>query len=339
MQNFTLLNALKGTNEAPPPLWLMRQAGRYIPDYQRLKEQHSLKKMFGNPELIVKTTLLPIPLLGVDAAILFADIMSVIEGWGLEWEVVDGVGPLVTTPVSNYLSLSAREPDLAYRHIGEAIKELKKVLPCPLIGFAGAPFTVASFLIEGKISRDLGAVKKRIYSDPPSLHRLLQKLTELTISYLDLQIRSGVDVVQIFDSLAHQLSLSAFQKFSLPYLKQIVSHVKAKKVPLILFCRGSSSFLPDIIQLNPTAISLDWQCDITTPIPSHIAFQGNLDPHLLFGSREIIKEEVEALFDKVGTSARYIFNLGHGILPGTPLENVRYLVECVRDASLTCKIS
>ncbi len=302
-----------------------------MPQYQELKKSYCLNTMFSEQDLIVKITLLPIDLLGVDAAILFADILTVLDGFGKPWKMVEGVGP-VLEPISDAGQLKKRDAKEAYPHIAGAIKELKRQLKCPLIGFAGGPFTVAAYLIEGKTSKDLKEIKKWIYTKPSALHLLLDKIADATIDYLKLQIIAGVDVIQLFDSWAGLLAPAAFREFALAYLKKVMDGIKEYNIPVILFCRGSFLYAADLASLSPQGISFDWQGELhTLSLPSSIALQGNLDPLVLFGTKDNIKAQVDAQLVAMQGSPRYIFNLGHGILPETPFANVQYLVDYVKN--------
>jgi uroporphyrinogen decarboxylase len=323
------LNALQGKNQGRPPIWMMRQAGRYMPEYKALRKHQSLLQMFHDVEKIVEVTLLPIDLLNVDAAILFSDILSLCDGLGKPWHFEEGKGPILSSPLTPGWKFHKKSPYEAYGHIDQAIRELKKTLKVPLLGFAGAPFTVASYLIEGGSSRDLKKTKTWAYTDPASFRDLLEEITEATIEYLDLQIEAGVDAVQIFDSWAGVLDTPSFHAFSLHYMEKILKRIK--KVPVILFCKGSCFFAEEIAQIKPAAISLDWSGEmhkIRAKIPN-IPLQGNLDPMVLCGTKERILQEADRLLTSMRHDPAYIFNLGHGILPETPFENVKFLVDHV----------
>jgi len=327
-----LLKALECKNEERAPIWLMRQAGRYLPQYRRLKEGRSLFEMFHHPSTIVEVTLLPIDLLQVDAAILFSDILTVLDGLNIRYDFYEGIGPMVLDPPS---ALRILDPQEVYGHIQESIHILKQNLKVPLLGFAGAPFTIASYLIEGKTSRDLRKTKQWLFRNPNSFQRLLDKITEATIAYLNVQIDAGVDAVQLFDSWANALAIEEFRHFSLKSMKHIVDNVKKRGVPIILFCRGSCLFVKELASLAPSAISLDWSgnlLEMRKYIPSTIAVQGNLDPMALYAPQEHIREKVDCLLNQMKNDQGYIFNLGHGLLPDTPVDNVRFLVDYVRNA-------
>lgn len=323
------LNALQGKNQGRPPIWMMRQAGRYMPEYKILRKKQSLLQMFHDVEKIVEVTLLPIDLLNVDAAILFSDILSVCDGLGKPWDFEEGKGPILSEPVTPGWKFHKKSPQEAYSHITFAISELKKRLKVPLLGFAGAPFTVASYLIEGGSSKDLHKTKTWAYTDPASFHRLLDEIAQETIQYLNCQIDAGVDAVQLFDSWAGVLDTPSFHALSLHYMEKILKGIK--KVPVILFCKGACFFAEEIAKIKPAAISLDW-CGqvhkIREKLP-HMPLQGNLDPMVLCGTKERIKMEADRILASMRNDPGYIFNLGHGILPQTPFENVRFLVNHV----------
>lgn len=328
-----LLKALKCQNEGRPPVWLMRQAGRYMPQYKKIKEGKTLYEMFHDPETVVEVTLLPIDLLQVDAAILFSDILTVLDGLNIRYEFQEGIGPVVLdTPAA----MQAIEPQVAYAPVIESIRELKKHLKVPLLGFAGAPFTIASYIIEGKTSRDLRKTKQWLFREPMSFMRLLDQITEATISYLNCQIDAGVQAVQLFDSWANAVGIDEFREVCLKPMRAIVEAVKKRGIPIILFTRGSCLFAEELASLNPSAISLDWSGDLAQirhRISPKIALQGNLDPMALYGPQEMIRSKIDTMLHAMRGHPGYIFNLGHGILPDTPFENVQFLVDYVRSRS------
>lgn len=334
--NNLLLDALKCQNHARPPVWLMRQAGRYMPSYRALRSKHSFLEMVHTPELAVEVTLMPIEQLNVDAAILFSDILVLIEALGLKLHFDDGSGPRIENPLmddNSIANLAIPHIPEALSYVGQAISMLKSQLKVPLLGFCGAPFTLASYMIEGKTSRDWRKTKQWMLKNPGSFHNLLTRITQSTIDYLMLQVQAGVQAVQIFDSWANCLAHTQFREFSLPYLKMIVDSMRQANVPTLVFCRGSSVFAPQLAEINPSAISLDWNCDLLAmrkQIPSHIALQGNLDPDILYASPQAITKEAERLLAGMKGNPGYIFNLGHGVLPDIPYENVKTLVEVVQ---------
>lgn len=333
-----LLQALHNQNTSGrPPVWLMRQAGRYMPEYQAFRKKHRLLELFRKPELAAEVTLLPIDLIGVDAAILFSDILVIVEALGLGLDFVEGIGPVIERPIQNARDVE-NLPSVDVRekldYVAQTIKLVRPQLDVPLIGFSGAPFTIASYMIEGRSSRDLKKTRQMAYHDERAFHSLLQKLTDVIIDYLHLQVNSGAQVLQIFDSWANYLSPSQFRSYVFPYLKQIVESLRKTEIPMILFCRGSASFLDQLIELNPHALSLDWSCEMikTRAItPKNIALQGNLDPFLLYAPKEIIKKDLYALLDEMKDEPGYICNLGHGISPDMSMDKVKFLVDCVKE--------
>lgn len=337
VESSVFLNALACQNQGRPPVWLMRQAGRYMPEYRALRARYSFLEMCHTPDLITEVTQLPIKVFGFDAAILFSDILLITEALerGLRFE--EGAGPIIDRPVTNAAEVDAL-PQIDVKeklgYVAEGIKQLKSVLTVPLIGFCGAPFTVASYLIEGQSSRDLKKTKQWLLKDPVGFHQLLEKITHVTIQYLKMQIAAGVDAIQIFDSWANVLSHDQFQEVSCAYLAQIIKALKGSKKPIILFCRGSSAFFPSLAALQPQAISLDWQADlrhIREKIGSAIALQGNLDPDVLYAPAATVQKETLRLLNRMKNDRGYIFNLGHGIHPDTPVSAVHSLVECIKN--------
>ena len=327
-----LLIALRCEEVPRPPVWLMRQAGRYMPHYRLLREKHTLSEMFHNPELATQVTLQPVEHLGVDAAILFSDILVIAEAFGLQvdFQGVGGpkIGPAVETAEQvDALAYIPVEKSLCY--VFETIRNLKKRLNVPLIGFSGAPFTVASYFSS------LAHVQQWIQQDPPSFHRLLSKIAEATLCYLKAQIQAGVDAIQIFDSWANTLNDAQFAIFCVPYLKQIVEALRPSGIPVILFCRDSSLRAKELAEIQPAAISFDWHCsmqELRRQVPSSIAVQGNLNPAFLKGCPREIEKEVRELLTSMQGKRGFIVNLGHGVTPDTPFENVCHFVRSVISA-------
>lgn len=332
--NDLLLRALRCENSTGrPPIWIKRQAGRYLPEFRAMRERYSFLQMCHSPELAAETTLLPIRLLGFDAAILFSDILVIPEAMGVGVHFEPGQGPLIERPLHNVsdiakLSQPYVKQDLNF--VAEAIRLLKPELKVPLIGFCGAPFTIASYMIEGGSSRDLKKTKRWMLSEPDSFHQLLGLIESATADYIELQIEAGVDAFQIFDSWAYVLAHEQFHEFSLPYLKRLVSKIT---VPSILFCRGSSSFAMHMASAGSSALSIDWNAHLAflrKHIPHPVALQGNLDPDILHAPPSVIRKEVKRLLDSMRHDPGYIFNLGHGIAPDTPVDSVKILLETVK---------
>lgn len=335
--NERLLNALKGQNfDGSPPIWLMRQAGRYMAEYRALRANHSFLEMCHRPDLIVEVTQLPVNVFDFDAAILFSDILLILESFGVGLRFDEGAGPLIEQPLQtaqDVLNLKAADLSLHLSPVLEAISCLRQELKVPLIGFCGAPFTVASYLIEGRTSRDFKKTKRWMLRDPASFHCLLHKLAVSTIDYLKMQIKAGVQAVQLFDSWASVLAPHQFREFSLRYMSMIVQELQPLQVPIILFCRGSSAFAELLAEAQPAAISLDWNGDIARirqKLPRSIALQGNLDPDVLYAPLDHVRKEASHMLQSMQGDPAYIFNLGHGIAPDTPVDAVKILVETVK---------
>lgn len=334
--NTKLLDALSLKNKGSPPVWLMRQAGRYMPEYRALRQKHSFLEMCHQPELIAEITHLPLKAFGMDAAILFSDILVIPEALGVGLRFDDGIGPVIERPIRTPADIEAL-PSICveekFSYVKKGIQLLAPTLSVPLIGFSGAPFTVASYMIEGGSSRDFRKTKQWMMRDPQGFHRLLTKITESTIGYLQMQINAGVQALQIFDSWAHVLSPSHFQEFSQHYLKKILEGLKQPAPPVILFCKGSSVFYPLLASIHPQGISLDWNGDMAT-VRSHcpkVALQGNLDPDILYAPLSTVKKEVNSLLKSMHNDPGYIFNLGHGISPDMPCDAVKVLVDTVHE--------
>jgi uroporphyrinogen decarboxylase len=324
--NERLLQALRCQNQGRPPIWLMRQAGRFLPKYQALRQKYSLWQLFHQPELAAEVTLLPFEMLPLDAAILFSDILVIGEALGFKVIYPDGQGPYfeprLTINSLNQLKIYPVEETLGY--VKQTINILKPNLKVPLIGFCGGPFTVASYLLSRTLLQDW------VEQSPEALHQLLEQITAVTIDYLKMQIAAGVDAIQIFDSWANLLDDQQFLDYSCQYLKKILNALKPSKIPVILFCRNSSLRPEPLVQLAPTGISFDWhqsmKC-LRLQVPAHIAIQGNLNPEILKGSIAEIDQAAEEILSSMKGEAGFIFNLGHGVLPGTPVAHVQYLVE------------
>jgi len=338
MKNSLLLKALHCQNDSRPPVWLMRQAGRYMPQYRAIRAKHSFLEMCHTPELAAAVTRLPIQVFGFDAAILFSDILVIPEALGVGLHFDEGRGPIIERPLQTAQDIDALpEPCIeeALGFVGEAIRLLREDLTVPLIGFCGAPFTLASYMIEGGSSRDLKKTKKWLLNDPESFHRLLDKLAHCALKYMHLQAKAGVQAFQIFDSWAHVLGHAQFREFVQPYLKKMVDGFRSTGIPVILFCRGSSVFAPDLAELQSAAISIDWNGDIRqirASLPATVALQGNLDPDILYAPEKMLKSEVRRMLRAMKGEPGYIFNLGHGIFPDVSVDAVHNLVETIKSA-------
>jgi uroporphyrinogen decarboxylase len=333
--NDRFLQALRGNNtQGPPPIWLMRQAGRHLASYRALRSRYSFLTMCHEPDLIAEITAMPIERYGMDAAVLFSDILIIAEAMGRGLRFEESIGPIIERPIRNLQDLSSLPKiDLSsVEFLAKGIKEAKIRLSVPLIGFCGAPFTVASYFIEGKSSKDLTLTKQWMYRDPASFHALLKIIADWSIAYLLMQIESGVDAIQLFDSWANSLSHHEFRSFSLAYMEYILKGLQHTNIPVILFCRGSSVFAPQMAEVQPTAIGLDWNChlpSIRKQIPS-IALQGNIDPHLLYAPLSTIEKKVKTFLQEMEGDPAFIVNLGHGVPLDVSEEAVQTLVDCVQ---------
>lgn len=331
----TLLDALHCRNRSSPPIWLMRQAGRYLPEYQKIREKYTFWEMVSTPEIAKDVTLMPLKRFDLDAAILFSDILVVPQAMGFKVNFIEGTGPVFESPLKSIKeveSIQTRDVKEDLGYVFKAIRALREELTIPLIGFCGAPFTVASYMIEGRSSKELNQTKTWLLSNPESFHALLEKITTVSIQYLLEQIEAGVQVIQIFDSWANVLSYSYFEECSSFYLRKILKAVHGK-VPLIFYCRGTSSYYPALIQLPLQGISADWSVNLKflrEKIPRSFALQGNLDPSLLFAPKETLKEKVLELLDSMKGEAGFIFNLGHGVLPKTPIDSVKLMIDLIK---------
>lgn len=307
-------------------------------EYWAIKNKYSFLEMCKTPEIAADVTMLPVDLLGVDAAILFSDILVTGEAMGGQLSFEQGVGPRFANPVRTREDAEALETNVLdkLQYVGDAISVIQQRLQgrIPLIGFAGAPFTVLSYLVEGGSSRDFKRTKLLLNNEPELAHLILQKIADVTVSYLNMQIEAGVNAVQLFDSWAQALSWNDYQVFSHRYNKQIISRLKRKDVPVISFCKGSSVFAPLMAEAGPDVVSVDWNADLRNVkegLPKGIAVQGNLDPFVLYADKKVIKEKILQLFERMRGQDGFIFNLGHGIMPDIPFDNVKYAIEVVKE--------
>ena len=323
-----------------PPIWLMRQAGRYMTEYREIRAKHSMLTVIGTPELAAEVTLQPIHKFGFDAAIIFADILPPLIGMGLGLDFVKGEGPQIDNPLcTNYaidlLGTPPAEETMLAQTLA-AIKLVKQELEpkgVPLIGFAGAPFTLASYAIEGGSTRTYAKVKALMFSEPATWKRLMGKLVTVQADYLLKQVKAGADALQIFDSWAGVLSQCDYLRYIQPYNQALFAQLKNAGVPVINFSTGTSALLPDVAACGGDVIGVDGQMPLDwcwQQIGAERAIQGNLDPVALFAPWRELKFRADDLLQRAGGRPGHIFNLGHGILPETPVENVQRLVEYVK---------
>jgi uroporphyrinogen decarboxylase len=337
LKNDLLLKALRGEVVERPPVWMMRQAGRYLPDYIKLREKYDFFTRVQTPELATEITLQPIDQVGVDAAIIFSDILVIPQAMGVEVLMEEGKGPSLPRTIKTQADIDSLittgvEDSLGYMYA--ALKLTKKELNgrVPLIGFAGAPWTILCYMVEGKGSKTWDKAKQFAYTQPALAHQLLQKITDITILYLIEQVKAGADTVQVFDSWAGSLSPADFKIYAQPYLFQIATALKPY-APVILFPKGSWYALQDITGSDASGVGIDW-C-ITPQMArqltnNSITIQGNFDPAMLLAPIPEIKSAVTKMIDAFGTQ-RYIANLGHGITPNVPVDHARAFVDAVKE--------
>ncbi len=338
MRDSLFIKAAFSEKTERPPVWMMRQAGRFMPEYWEIKNKYSFLEMCKTPELAADVTMLPVDLLDIDAAILFSDILVTAEAMGGDLSFTQGVGPRFANPVRTQADVDRLDTDVIHKlqYVADAIKVVQQRLngKIPLIGFAGAPFTVMSYLVEGGSSKDFKLTKLMLHNQPEMAHRLLAKIAKVTAGYLNLQIAAGVNAVQIFDSWAQALAWDDYKEFSHRYIAEIISNLNRKDIPVISFCKGSSVFAPLMAEAKPDVISIDWNVDlldIKKRLPQGMAVQGNLDPHILYADKSVIKDRIHKLFKRMEGENGYIFNLGHGIMPDIPFDHVKYAVEVIKE--------
>jgi uroporphyrinogen decarboxylase len=340
IQNHPFLAACR--REAVPytPVWLMRQAGRYMEEYRALRTQYGFLELCKKPDLAAEITVTPVKRLKVDAAILFADILLILEPMGVGLEYSKGDGPVIHRPVrsgKDVDGLNDFDPEKELSFVYEAVKKTCAALDgrVPLIGFAGAPFTLASYLIEGAGSRNYIHTKKLYYTAPDLWHRLLQRLSQLITKYLNCQIAAGAQAVQLFDSWAGCLTPGDYERFVLPYTRSVIAGI-TQGVPVINFSTGTAGLLKQIRAAGGDVIGLDWRINLDegwATLGHDVAMQGNLDPVALFAPPKEIKRRVADVLDRAGNRPGHIFNLGHGVLPETPVDHVIAMVEAVHELS------
>ncbi|MEO6404828.1 MAG: uroporphyrinogen decarboxylase [Ferruginibacter sp.] len=337
MKNDLLLRALRQEVVERPPVWMMRQAGRYLPDYLKLKVKYDFFTRVQTPELATEITLQPINQVGVDAAIIFSDILVIPQAMGLEVLMEEGKGPSLPVVISNQQgidNLQTEGVEESLRYVMNALSLTKSELMgrVPLIGFAGAPWTILCYMVEGKGSKTWEKAKQFAYTQPLLAHQLLQKITAITISYLKAQVKAGADVVQVFDSWAGALSPADFKTFAQPYLLQISDALK-DDAPVILFPKGSWYALEDLSKSSASGLGIDWcvSPEMARKLTHNsITLQGNFDPAKLLAPIPEIKKAVKEMIDGFGTQ-RYIANLGHGITPNVPVDHARAFVDAVKE--------
>jgi uroporphyrinogen decarboxylase len=337
---FRFLKACRREPVDATPVWFMRQAGRYMAEYRALRQKYSLLELCATPDLATEVTLQPVRRIEVDAAILFSDLLLPLEPMGLPFDFIKGEGPQIERPIENSADidrLKTFDPREKLGHVLQAIRQIQRELAgrVPLIGFAGAPFTLASYAIEGGHSNNFARTKALMYGHPEAWHRLCDKFAAIVGDYLVAQIEAGVDAVQVFDSWVGALSPADYCEFAFPHTKRIFDTV-GRRVPTIHFGVGTATILEDIRDAGGDVIGVDWRSPLDEAwerIGYDRAVQGNLDPTLLLGPTERLLDATEEVLTRAGRRPGHIFNLGHGILPSTPLEHVQTVARHVHSVS------
>lgn len=342
LENDTFLRALLRQPTEYTPVWLMRQAGRYLPEYRQTRQRAgNFLALCKNPDLACEVTLQPLARFQLDAAILFSDILTVPDAMGLGLHFTEGEGPQFERPLRDewaIRNLSAPDPHAELSYVMDAVRQIRHALDgsVPLIGFAGSPWTLACYMVEGRASKEYRHIKTMAYERPDLLHQILRVNADAVTAYLNAQIESGAQAVMIFDSWGGVLSADAYRTFSLAYMKAIVAGLQrnhdGERIPVILFTKGGGLWLEAMLDADADALGVDWCIDIAEAkrrVGHRVAIQGNLDPCILFASPEKVTQQVRQIMDAWGSDPGHIFNLGHGIMQHTPIESVTAMVEAV----------
>ena len=338
IQNDLFLRACKKQPIDRTPIWIMRQAGRYLPQYRAVREKSDFITMCKTPELAAEVTLQPINLIGVDAAIIFSDILVIPEAMGMTLEMIESKGPKLYEPIrdaSQIKYLKNIDPYKDLKYVLDAVTLTKKELngTVPLIGFAGSPWTLMTYMVEGGGSKSFSEIKKFIYNQPKAAHALLEILADNVADYLSAKIEAGANAVQIFDTWGGLLAQHEFIDFSLQYIERIISKLKRNDEPVIVFAKGVHHNLDKLANCGADVIGLDWTMnlgEVRSAVGNKVALQGNLDPTVLYGSEDKIKEEAIKVLSSFGNGSGHIFNLGHGILPDIDPAKAKFLVDTVK---------
>ena len=346
LRNDLLLRALRRQATERTPVWMMRQAGRYLPEYMEIRRQAgSFMALCTNPELACEVTMQPLRRFPLDAAILFSDILTVPDAMGLGLYFETGEGPRFERPVRSRADvdrLPEVDPEDTLGYVTEAVRRIRRELDgaVPLIGFSGSPWTVATYMVEGGSSRTFGIIKRMLYDDPDAMHRLLEKVSRVTCDYLNAQIAAGAQAIMIFDTWGSVLTPAAYRDFSLRYMARIVDDLETgrgdARIPTVLFTKGAGSRLADMCTTGCDALGVDWTTDLAEArrlTGDRVALQGNLDPSVLYASPEIIRREVSHVLDSFGKGHGHVFNLGHGITPDVNPDHAAAMITAVHDLS------
>ncbi len=337
IENSPFLKACRLEQASHTPIWLMRQAGRYMPSYKAIRSKFTMLELCQRPEEVTEVTLLPINKFGFDAAILFSDITIPFLGMGVDFDIVPGVGPVIENPITSLADVRKLiefdvEDKLSF--IARSVELLKGELKVPLIGFAGAPFTLAAYMIEGKPSRDFKKVREFMYTEPEAWEELMSHLTKVTFDYLAMQHRAGADVLQLFDSWVGGLHPETYKTTLFPHMSELFTRLKKLGALTVHFGTGTASLLPLMREAGGDVIGIDWKTPLGEAWKSFdykVAVQGNLDPTVLLAPFDVVKKEVDRILAEAAGRPGHIFNLGHGILPPTPEDTVSKLVDYVKE--------
>jgi uroporphyrinogen decarboxylase len=348
LKNDRYLRALLKQPVDRTPIWMMRQAGRYLPEYREIRAKAGdFMTLCKNPELACEVTLQPLRRYPLDAAILFSDILTIPDAMGMGLYFGEGEGPKFTKQLNDFMDvvqLPIPDPEVELKYVMDAVRTIRRELngDVPLIGFSGSPWTLATYMLEGGSSKTFSKIKKLMYSEPEVVHILLDKLAQSVILYLNAQIAAGAQSVMIFDTWGGVLTPNAYREYSLSYMQQIVEgltrHADGRPVPVTLFTKNGGLWLEDIAKTGCDAIGIDWTMDIRLArarVGDKVALQGNMDPAILLGSPERIRLEVQAILDGYGQGSGHVFNLGHGITPDVVPERARVFIEAVQSFSRT----
>ena len=341
LKNDLFIRACKRQPVERTPIWIMRQAGRYLPEYRAVRAKADFLTLCKTPELAAEVTIQPVDIIGVDAAIIFSDILVIPEAMGMHLEMNEGKGPIFHHPIRNENDakmLKQVDPAKDLKYVLDAVSLTKKELNgrVPLIGFSGSPWTLLTYMVEGKGSKNFSWIKRFVYSNPKLAHGILDKLSSTIADYLSAKIQAGANAVQIFDTWGGILSQADFNEFSLNYISKVISQIKRKDEPVIVFCKGVHFGLEQLANSGADVVGLDWTMnlgDVRTKIGNKVALQGNLDPTVLYAPKEKIHDETTKVLKSFGNGSGHIFNLGHGILPDVDPENAKALVNFVKEES------
>jgi len=341
IHNDRLLRACRKEPVDRTPVWIMRQAGRYLPSYRALREKVSFMKLCKTPELALQATLTPLEVMDADAAILFSDILIPVEAMGMRVVFTEKKGPQLPEPIRTQADLGrlrVPDPEETMKFVPDAIRLINHALKgrIPLLGFSGAPYTLATYMIEGETSKNFYGIKRRLFEAPKLLHALLDKLADTVTAYLNAQIAAGAHAVQLFDTWAGALSPTEYAEFAFPYTQRVIAGLRRERTPVILYVNGGGDYLERMAETGADVLSLDWRIDIGEArrrIGHKVALQGNLDPCALYAPPEAIRAQVARILQSYGKGEGHIFNLGHGILPDIPVAHAVAMVDAVHEES------